>query len=86
MGGEVGEGGVHDVGDHDEINDFVGVVLADAERQVVFGHGEFFVGHPAGDFDEFVEVGVDVARIFDDGRKAIEDGTADGLGPADLVR
>src|SRR5580704_17644994 len=84
VSGEIGEGGVYDVRDHDEINGFVGVVLADAERQVIFGHGKLFVGHPAGDFDELVHVGVDVARVFDNGRQAIEDGTADGFGPTQL--
>ena len=86
VGGEVSEGCVYDVCDHDEINGFVGIVRADAEWQKIIGHGKFFVGHPAGDFDEFVEIGVDVARIFDDGRKAIEDGAADGFGPTDFVR
>ena len=51
VGGEISEGGVHHVGDHDEIYGFVGVVLANAEGQMIFGHGKFFVGHPAGDFD-----------------------------------
>ena len=82
VGGEIGEGGVYDVGDHDEVDGFVGVVLADAEGQVVLGHGKFFVGHPAGDFDDFFDVGVHVTGIFDDGRKAIEDRTTDGFGPA----
>jgi hypothetical protein len=50
---------------------------------VVFGHGEFFVGHPAGDFDELLDARVDVARIFDYGREAIEHGAADGFGPAE---
>jgi hypothetical protein len=50
---------------------------------VVFGHGEFFVGHPAGDFDELLDARVNVAGILDYGRKAIEYGAADGFGPGE---
>src|SRR5271156_6260502 len=81
LSGEVGEGSVYHVCDHDEVNRFIGIVRADAEGQGIVGHGEFFVGHPAGDFDELAQVRVDVARIFNNGRKAIEDGTADRFGP-----
>src|ERR1700723_2833847 len=85
VGGEVREGSVYDIRDHDEINSFVGIVRADAERQEIIRHGQFFVGHPAGDFDELLHVRADVARIFDHGRQAIEDGTADGFGPTHLL-
>jgi hypothetical protein len=83
VGSEIGEGGVYHVGDHDEVDGFVGIVRADAQGQVVFGHGEFFVGHPAGDFAELLDARVDVAGILDYGRKAIEYGAADGFGPGE---
>ena len=80
--GEIGEGRIDHVGDHDEIDGFVRIVYADACRQMIFRHGKFLVGHPAGDFHDLVNVRVDVAGIFDYRAEAIENGTADWFGPA----
>ena len=78
---EIGERGVNYVGDHDEIDRFVRVVYANARRQMIFRHRQFFVGHPAGDVHDFLHVRVDVARIFDDRAKTLENGTADWFRP-----
>ena len=72
------------VGGHDEVDGVIGAALPDAEGQLVVRHGKFFVGHPAGDFANLVDVGVDVARVLDDGRKAVEDGAAGELAGARL--
>ena len=83
VGGEIGECGVHAVGGEDEVDDVFGSTLADAEWNLVFGHGELFVGHPGGDFFDFFDVSVDVAGALDDRMEAVEHGAAGELGPGE---
>ena len=77
---EIGEGRVDGVGGHDEVDRVVGAALCDAERQLIVGHGQVFVGHPGGDFAKLCDVGVDIARVLDDWGKAVEDGATGDFG------
>jgi len=67
VGVKVGEGGIDGIGDQNEIDGIVGIALANAEGKGEFRHGQFFVGHPRGDFDDLVVMRVDVAGRFNGG-------------------
>jgi hypothetical protein len=79
---EIRERRVDHIRDHDEIDRLIRIVHAHASRHVIFRHGQLFVRHPSGYFDDFIDVRVHVARVFNDGAKAIENGATNRLGPA----
>ena len=83
--GEVGESGVDGVGHQHQVDDVIRIGQFHAAGHGINGHGKFFVAHPSGDFDDFVEVREDVAGIFDRGANAFEDRASDRLGPAKFV-
>ena len=72
VGGKIGEGCVHAVGGKDEVDYVIGAVFFPAERQLIVRHGQLFVGHPLGDFDNFLDVSADVARVLNHGMKTVE--------------
>src|ERR1700693_4135004 len=82
MGGEVGEGGVDAIGGQDKVDYIVGAALSHAERHLIIRHGQLFIGHPARDFNDLVDVGAHVAGVVNDWMKAVEHRTARQLRPA----
>ena len=65
---------INGIGGHDEkVDGVIGAALTDAKRKLVIGHGEVFVRQSMRRLcANLGDVGVDVARMFDDGRKAVE--------------
>ena len=82
VGGKIGESRVHAIGGQDEVDHVVGAALSHSEGHLIIRHGQFFVRHPAGDFDDLVDIGANIAGVLDYGMKAIQHRAANELGPA----
>lgn len=80
--GEIGESRVDGIGDECEVNGLVNVIGADAERQSEFRERKIFIGHPASNFDDFVNVRANFARMLNNRMEAIEYRTALEFWPA----
>jgi hypothetical protein len=78
---EIRERRIDRIRDHNEINLLVRIA-SDIERFSVIGHRQFFIRHPARNFDNLPYVCADVPRMLYDRPKAVEYGAADGFRPA----
>jgi len=81
---KIGEGEIDGDRDQGEVDGLRGVAGIGGEGNGILRDRKFFVGHPLGDFDELGKIRFHVAGMFYDRAQAIEHGTADGLGPAEV--
>ena len=82
VAGKIGESCVHAISRENEVDQVISAVFLPSERELVVWHGQLFVGHPLGDFDNFLNVGAYVARVLNNRMKAVEHRAAGEFGPA----